>query len=253
MGDPIEQDRAADHAGIGAEVLLPQRVAEHDHAVLARLVLLSMERAAEHRAHLEHVEELRAHCAALDPSRVAGPGQRRIAVEDGCHVRKGARPLFVQAHEVRRGETAVTAPALDERVQCQQPVWFIERERPQKDPVDDAEDRRRQPDAEGERDHSREGETRSARKRPGRVPKILTGLFQHDPAPRGARVLRDERDIAEVAPGRHSRLLVVQASRLALVGFLSQVEVQFFTKVGFFPAPPDPPTQLAKKHGHHGS
>ena len=81
--------------------------------------------------------------------------------------------------------------ALSDRVKSHQPVRLVEWERAKKDPVDHAEDRRRQTDSEGERDDGREvtlGVRDSVRTR---VAQILKGLLHRHPPPRGASVLDD--------------------------------------------------------------
>ena len=250
---PIEPDRSADHARIGSEPLPPQRVTEHDHAFLAGLVLLAMERPAKNGPHLEYVEELRADGPCGDPSRLAGARQRHLDLEHGRQRCKGGCPMFLQAHEVRRRETPVALPSLDERFERQQPVRLVERQRPQEDPMDDAEDRRRQPDAERERDHGCDGEARASSKRPGRIPEILAGLLQQDPSPHGASILDDERDVADVAPRRGSRLLLGQAAALRSAASSAMWKAELLPKVGFLAAPPGRPAQFAEGHAHRFS
>ena len=65
---------------IGAELALPRRVAEHDHARRARLVLLRPEGAAEERLHAEHREVIGRHVAAGQP-RSARRSPSTVAVD----------------------------------------------------------------------------------------------------------------------------------------------------------------------------
>src|SRR5690242_15666757 len=59
-------DGAADDGGVGAETALPDGIGEHDDPVLAEVVLLFGERAAEARTDSEDLEEVRRDLSAGD-------------------------------------------------------------------------------------------------------------------------------------------------------------------------------------------
>ena len=133
----IEQNRSADYTRIGAEPLLPQRVADHHDAFLAGLVFFAMGRLAR-TGRTWNTSKNTALTTAPSSSRLASSRQRHITLEDSGQVPERLCLLFAQAHEVRRRQTAVTPPALDERIEHEQPVRVVEWERSQEDSVDDA-------------------------------------------------------------------------------------------------------------------
>jgi hypothetical protein len=88
--EAINVDGAPDDAGIAAEILLPDLVAQHRNAVTALLLFAGKERASQQRLHTENVEEVvgRRSIAQMehlrtgvyvDPCVAAESGQRREA------------------------------------------------------------------------------------------------------------------------------------------------------------------------------
>ena len=134
------------------------------------LVLGAVERAAEHGLDTKHIEEPGADLRGLNPARLATARQRQLSLHECGDGGKGAALIFVQAHEIRRRQRRFAAPVAVNRVEHHQAVRLVEIERAQQDPVDDAEDGRRQADAERERHDGREGESGTSEQRAHSVP-----------------------------------------------------------------------------------
>src|SRR5207253_2746097 len=66
----VDRDGFSDRAGIAAESIAPQLVAEHRHTLRARLIVGREKIAAELGIHAEHAEELRIYARAADLPRL---------------------------------------------------------------------------------------------------------------------------------------------------------------------------------------
>jgi hypothetical protein len=193
--------RRIDHAAIATELLLPEGVTKHDHEMLAGIVLFPTERAAENGSRVEHLEEPRADAGTPYPPSLAGAGQRQFTFRKARHAREGATSLgfygFFQAHEIRRRQDVGDVPsAVIDCHKRDQPIGLIERQRPQKHRIDDAENRGRQSDTERERSNRDESKPRISKQHAHTISKVLSELFEHRPAPGRGRVFRDQRDTA---------------------------------------------------------
>ena len=73
----VEQQVAAEDAGVAAEVRLPGGVADQHHLGGAGLVFFGPEAAADHRLHAEHGEVIRRHVASGEADRLAVDHHRR--------------------------------------------------------------------------------------------------------------------------------------------------------------------------------
>src|SRR5579864_6312146 len=99
------------------------------------------------------------------------------------------------------------------RVGAHQPVRSRERQGPQRQGLDDAEDQRVGADAQGQREHGDKGEARALAQQAGGVPDVPGEAVQPGPGPDGAQLLLDQRHVAESAARRMAGLLRGQASR----------------------------------------
>ena len=98
----------ADDVGIGVEIAAPEPVADHDHRVASRRVLVRrQERAAQRRAHAQHLEVVAGDDLAKDRPRPASPaeiGREDARPEEPC---EGARLIAqVAIIEVRHRQIA---------------------------------------------------------------------------------------------------------------------------------------------------
>ena len=167
----IERDRAADDRSVGSKSRLPQTVAEHGH-VHARPVLLLRERASQHRADPEYVEQI-----PRDPGDVE-PHGRTTPRQFGRTWSVGRDPverllLTLDVDEVRRRERGVSGTARYRLCERHQAPGLIEWQRPEQHGVDDAERRRVDADAKAERQDDNGQESRMVTERPCGVPKVV--------------------------------------------------------------------------------
>ena len=78
-GMAVELNDAVDDAGIGAELALPQGVAEDGHLVLAELILVGQERPAKRGLDAEDVEVARGYTCTAQLNRLGPAGHRHVA------------------------------------------------------------------------------------------------------------------------------------------------------------------------------
>ena len=88
IGLPVDQQRAAEHAGIAGVVALPEAVGNDRRPRRARSVVVGQQRPAERRLHAEHLEVVAAHdFAERHPRAIAGLERAdRRAVAERCPV-----------------------------------------------------------------------------------------------------------------------------------------------------------------------
>lgn len=84
----IELDGPPDDLLVGAELGLPEGMAENGNPVLARLVFIGSESAAEDSLHAEDIEPVRRHPRPAQLNGVADPGKRDGAARARSHVLK---------------------------------------------------------------------------------------------------------------------------------------------------------------------
>ena len=104
----VDRDRATHDTRVASEALLPQRVAEHQDARLAGLMLLGRERSAGERRNLQCLEEAVAHLCANQPRWLPGMRQHEaMRVVRGRGVERPRALLHVE--KVRRTEDVFLA------------------------------------------------------------------------------------------------------------------------------------------------
>ena len=231
MRHAVQRDGAADDRGIAREAPLPQPVAEEGDAVVADLVLVLGERAADERRHPQHREQIGRHARPVQPLRLALAGQ--IEVGDGTqrgdvleHVIARLEVVDVRHPDVRARQAALGRGAPD----VHEPVRLAVRQRLQDDPVDDAEHRGGRADA--ERDGQRRGGGKAGRPphQPHAVPQILhEGREQMHSS--GLTAPLDDLDAAERAPRRIARRVRRHAGGNVLVHQVIEVGLQLFGKL----------------------
>jgi hypothetical protein len=144
VAHPVEDERLADGARVGAEALAPEGVAEHGHGRRAGAGVVGAEGAADGGAGAERGEQVAGRGRARDAQRHRRAGARR---DEGARVggvgdaRDGREAARAGAHAVveRVGHRAVP--------HAHQPRGVAVRERPQEHAVDHAEERRGGADA----------------------------------------------------------------------------------------------------------
>src|SRR5262249_34999890 len=142
---------AANHVRVAAEFDFPEPVAQDDHVLSARRVLLLPEDAPERRPGFDDFEKARADGSHSDASRGARAGQRELS-EAAAWIERHAferSRLPLPTVELARGELERTTvrtrcPGVDPH----QAFRLLERQRTQQNRVHDAEYRRVRADAE---------------------------------------------------------------------------------------------------------
>ncbi len=156
----IQDDLAAHQAGIPAELRSPGPLAEHEHVVVAELILARDEEAPQGRAHAEDVEVGRAHQVQPELAGLARGGRHGhdLAGLRG-HGGEGRR-LPLPVLEVQRRD-AVARAAGRLLPELHQPFGLGIREGLEQHPIQEAEYRGVGPQAQpdGEDGHGREGGT----------------------------------------------------------------------------------------------
>ncbi len=172
--DAVEPQRLAEHVALPAEAVLPEPVADDDDLRAFRTILLRREEAAEDRLHAEHGREVVGDLRALQPERVRavrGVEAGALVVGDRLELALLTAPLVevgvVDSHHVE-------VPARRTLVDVDEPLGLGERQRPQEEAVDQAEDGDVRRESEGEhRHHQRAGEP-LAQQRAKRVTQVVS-------------------------------------------------------------------------------
>jgi hypothetical protein len=224
IGLAVQGQRAAEHAGIGAEAAAPELLRDHRHAGSLGVVLARREGAPGERADAHHLEEVGAHPGRLQALGLGAPAaQVQGAAVMGGGVREGVagRP---PVEEVGDREGGLLLSLLADEVGAHQTLRRPEGERAEHHAVDHAEDRRGGADAESERRHRHQREAGALPQLPAGEPEVLAELRerlppQHPsllPHPQGAAIRPGPLEIAKPPPRLHPRLL----RRPALLGQL---------------------------------
>jgi hypothetical protein len=228
---------------------MPQAVADHGHPQ-ALLVFLFGEYPANQRLDAEHTPEIRGRLAGWDLFGLPIPGQAGVSRlgggEVGEHrvVAAPLQPLGGRGSVARAAFAAEVVPDQDE------PVRVCIREGPDEHRVEGAEHRRHPADAEGQGGDGQPREQGIAAKLAQPVGGVARELLQRRPAPRRARVFRDQSQVAQFAVCRPSGLVLGQSLFFTLGRLLVQVELKLLAQLGFALGPSSQPEQLAKEGAH---
>ncbi len=171
IGQVIEDERAADR-GVGAvEALKPQPVTHHDQPVRAGPIFVGRERATNPWARAEDVEEIGGGGHRADEPRFGAAGQVEGEVGEHREAVEHARALAPGQHLVSRQRSA--RHAVPPFVHVDETAGVRERQRPQQDGVEQAEDRGDGGDADRERHDRGCGEAVRAEQVPAGVSQVL--------------------------------------------------------------------------------
>jgi hypothetical protein len=211
VGRAVHAGRAADQRGAGAEPAGPQPMAQHDDAVVARLIFLGREHPAQQRPHAHHLEVVRGDARADD---ALGRG----AVSE-VEAREALRRHAFEGGDAGRGIGVVAdghfrRQALERFGDDHQPRRIAQRQRLQHDGVDRTEDSGRAANAEREREDGDRREAWILEELAPREGDVLAQLAEvlgplHLPVPscaEGAKRRPEPPDVAEsplgLQPGR---------------------------------------------------
>jgi len=149
-----ETDLAADDRRVGAELLGPRLVREHHDSIAAHdAILVRNKRSPHDRLDAKDVEEI---CADRETDRavngLVAPGGKARCHEACCHEALKASSSTADVNVVRIGDAAVSYfPSGRRRAHREQLARGGHRQRPQDQPVGDAEHCRVRADADGDR------------------------------------------------------------------------------------------------------
>ena len=193
VGPVVHLEDLPDDVRVGAEALLPVGVAEDEDRLGPEVVVGVAERPAVQRLHAEHVEEVRRHHPGQHAVRLAPVQQRErhaVVLDEAVH---GRELLPVVAYLLDREGDVGRAGPLRLLPGEHQLVPVGVGQRPQQDPVDEAEDGGVGADAEPEGQHHGQGVPRRPEQRAQTVAcvpyqRVEHGLGLNCPgAPRGGR------------------------------------------------------------------
>jgi hypothetical protein len=178
-GLAAQRKRTAEDAGVAAETPLPETFAEHSHALGARLLVLGSEAPAQEWLLAEGREELRRDLTAVEALGLATRTGKDEVRPVGAHERLEDGVLVPHVLEVGHGE-AHLRDLLGPFGEQDEAVGLGVGQGTEEDRVDDAEERRVRPDAEGEcRDRHRH-EARRLQQRPRAEPYVSPPVFHGD-------------------------------------------------------------------------
>ena len=173
---PSSVKRTSDHVRIAPEPRFPK--AFRDHRDIGAFLFLWQKRAAAHRAQTEDIKVIRGRLENRNLKRITQPGHRRgqsilsgESVEDGLAV--------AEMHVARRGEREVDRLFFETREDVKNARRFFKWQPAQEQIVDQAEDRRVQPDPERESEDGEQGESR----RLAQLPQSETKVSHHMKSP----------------------------------------------------------------------
>ena len=170
---PVQRQTAADDRRVAAEPSLPQSFADHRHSRAAGAVVAVDERSAAQRLQTEQRKHRRRERSAGELLRIALARERDRHEPERAHRLEGAR-LFLPRQVIQhRGGERRQVQLVVAFGDPHETIGVRERQRPQHDRVDDAEDRRVRADAERDREDDGESEERRLPQQTDRVPNIV--------------------------------------------------------------------------------
>ena len=148
---PVENDRLADHARVGAEPSLEETVAEEDDRARAGVVVVRQKIPPQDRPHSERREEVVSDVPATEAFGAVHPGEVELRLLHGGQGLE--RSVLVAPVDIVRPGHRHAGEQLGLLVQKDEAVGVAVRQRAQEDGVDRAEDRRVRAETEGQRDN----------------------------------------------------------------------------------------------------
>jgi hypothetical protein len=173
-GPAVEYDLPAEDAAVGAELGLPQPVAQHGDIPLAQLIFVRRERPPQNRLDSEDVEVVRRDPRAPQLHGLGYAGERDGTAGLRGHVLED-RVLLLPVQIVQRGN-AVPPPSGRLLEHAQDAVRLPVRQRLQQDAIHEAENGGVAPNAQRQRHHRNGGKPRGILQRPETEPEILQKL-----------------------------------------------------------------------------
>jgi hypothetical protein len=156
----VERQALPNNASIAAEAPLPQAMTEHDYALGVGAVFLLRKDAPQRRRDAEQREQAGRNTYALDPLRLATPGQAQARAPEGGDLREDSI-LIAPVNEIRRRYVVVREAELRRSLPHHHEfVRILIRQRPQQRRVRHAKDGRVRADAERQRNHRNQCEAR---------------------------------------------------------------------------------------------
>lgn len=227
-------DGPADDRRVGAVAPLPEGVRENHAARTARQVLVAIEGAAEGHPHAEHVEQVVRDAPSQNRLRsfVAEHAEIEHRVPGEACIGKALPPVRERGQRDPHGPS-VRVPRFDPV----EPFRFGERQGGEQHRRDDAQERHAGADGDRDREPHRGAQPPMARQRSPAVPDIAPEPLGATPAPRLARQLADQRDVAEVAARRQPRGVGGQSLGDSLVRLFGQVEPDLLVELRLQPPP----------------
>ena len=140
MGIAVDRNRAAEHRRIAGVPPLPQAVTQHRDPGSPRPILFRPELAAQNRFDAQHRKEIGAHERPEQTLGLVAIGQRQGAPAFTGQVCERLGPLLEILHLGIRQAVALDAVGRVRSHQDHQFLGRLERQRPDDDGVDDAED-----------------------------------------------------------------------------------------------------------------
>ncbi len=169
VGDAVQGDGTADHVRIGAELRIPQGVAEDRHMLFPQLLFVGRKRAAERRLDAENIEVMRRNLRPAQLNWLIEARKRHGAAGLRSHVLKDG-VVFLPVQIIQR-RNAVAAPARRFLQHSNDPFRFAIRQRLQQHAVHKTEDRGVGADSDGQRQDRHRG-------KPGTLPECPQSVAQ---------------------------------------------------------------------------
>ena len=227
---PVEDDRPPGHTRVAAVALLPQVMADQDHARAVRPRRLRVRRgeaASQGRRDAQHAEEVVGHRHAADPLGAARAGDPQV-VRLGVGVVAGqvgeGAALRLQVAEVVGLDVPDAGAVVGAVADPRQASRVRQRQWPQHQGVHQAVDRRRAAEAEAHHQQRERREARVAPQRPDSQAQVADDDFDPRDAPLRAMRLAELRDAAEFELGGSQRRDGLQTG--ALQRFGPELDVQ---------------------------
>ena len=159
------------------------------------LVFLGEEATAQGRPHAQHGEVVARDDQPLNPLGLPALAERQRALHSSDEAVEDLVPVAIvdEVSEVGGRADALAAAGADD----DEPVRFFDRQLPDEDFVDQAEDGRIGADADGQREHGDGGKARSFEQHARAVSQVLPQGFESGPAPDASGIFEDERRVAK--------------------------------------------------------
>ena len=174
----MNQQGLAKRGRVAPEVTNPGAIRQHDHSRRAGAVVLGHQRPPERGLDAEHLEVVPRDDLAERHPRLIAPLDRRDRRAVGKHVGED-RILLPEVEEIGigAGRVGIAVPAA--RVDVDESIRLLHRERPEECRIDDREEGRIEPDPDGERRDRHDGEGGAVQEPPEGVADVGAEVLKH--------------------------------------------------------------------------